>query len=71
MVVSRKHISAAKKTSCSSDYQANIVVGAATDLDSTKFFTVHLPHGAKKSMKLEAQEPLQTVLEKICIQRGE
>eukprot|EP01127_Copromyxa_protea_P011568 TRINITY_DN2911_c0_g1_i1.p1 TRINITY_DN2911_c0_g1~~TRINITY_DN2911_c0_g1_i1.p1 ORF type:complete len:620 (-),score=129.52 TRINITY_DN2911_c0_g1_i1:76-1935(-) len=70
MVVSRKHISEAKRTVCSSAYQENVVVGAATDLDSSKFFTVHLPHGAKKSMKLEAMEPLQNVLEKICIQRG-
>lgn len=70
MVVSRKHISSAKKTDCSSDYQANIVVGAATDLDSTKFFTVHLPLGAKKSMPLDPQEQLQNVLGKLCIQRG-
>jgi len=74
MIVSRKHLALAKRTVCSTDFKADTiqaVTGASGQAKKiSNVFTIHLPHGAKKSMIMTPNEPLRVVLEKICRQRA-
>eukprot|EP01125_Pyxidicula_operculata_P021740 TRINITY_DN85_c0_g1_i2.p1 TRINITY_DN85_c0_g1~~TRINITY_DN85_c0_g1_i2.p1 ORF type:complete len:661 (-),score=136.50 TRINITY_DN85_c0_g1_i2:390-2324(-) len=73
MPVSRRFIGEAKTTQCGTDYDAGVdtVQQPTTQVvPKGQVFTVYLPHGAKKSVLYNANEPLRNVLEKVCQARG-
>lgn len=75
LTVSRKFISEAKKTVCGASDSGALVVETPSANETAavtkgQYFTIYLPHGAKKSVLLKPSEPLRNVLEKVCQARG-
>jgi len=75
MKVSRHFIAEAKTTVCGAQDSGALVVEMPTANETTavtkgQYFTIYLPHGAKKSVILKPSEPLRNVLEKVCQARG-
>lgn len=69
MPVSRRFIADAKKTFC------GIMIDKMDDaqtaaLTEKKVFTIYLPHGAKKSIIMNPDAILGSILERICRERG-
>jgi len=71
LVVSRKYLALAKQTVCGETMDGLSVGNTIKPLETGRTFTVHLNHGAKKSIVVDdPNQPLENVLTKICVSRG-
>jgi len=75
LAVSRRFIGEAKNSLCGDSFDGfkDVSLNGWKQVGHayrSNVFTIYLPHGAKKSVILNPNEKLRTVLQKVCIERG-